>query len=111
MKKITKIAALTAALISLLFTGCNNLAGDATVSGDFRKNINSLDITATVDHDLVNFDTSTIDLSGDSDVAKTIAARTITPAALDGTTSIVFYLFSFFYKTYFFLILYFYLFL
>lgn len=92
MKKITKIVALAATVMSFFFTSCNNLSTDASVSGDFKQKIESFDIEVTADSDLVDFSASTIDLTGDSEVAKSIAARTITPVALDGTSGLKFYL-------------------
>lgn len=91
MKKFTKIVALTATLMSFLFTSCNNLS-TGSVSGDFKQNIASFEIIAMADSNLVDFSSSTIDLSSDSETAKSIAARTIAPAALDGTSGLKFYL-------------------
>lgn len=92
MKKITKIVALAATVMSFFFTSCNNLSTDASVSGDFKQKIESFDIEVSADSDLVDFSSSTIDLSSESEIAKSIAARTITPAALDGTSGLKFYL-------------------
>lgn len=92
MKKITKIVALAATVMSFFFTSCNNLSTDASVSGDFKQKIESFDIEVTADSDLVDFSSSTIDLSSESEIAKSIAARTIAPAALDGTSGLKFYL-------------------
>ena len=91
MKKFTKIVALTATLMSFLFTSCNNLS-TGSVSGDFKQNITSFEIIAMADSNLVDFSSSTIDLSSDSETAKSIAARTIAPTALDGTSGLKFYL-------------------
>lgn len=63
MKKITKIVALAATVMSFFFTSCNNLSTDASVSGDFKQKIESFDIEVTADSDLVDFSSSTIDLS------------------------------------------------
>lgn len=92
MKKFTKIVALTATLMSFLFTSCNNLSTGSSVSGDFKQNIASFEIIAMADSNLVDFSSSTIDLSSDSETAKSIAARTIAPTALDGTSGLKFYL-------------------
>ena len=92
MKKITKIVALTATLMTFLFTSCNNLSTGSSVSGDFKQNIASFEIIAMADSNLVDFSSSTIDLSSDSETAKSIAARTIAPTALDGTSGLKFYL-------------------
>ena len=92
MKKITKIVALTATLMTFLFTSCNNLSTGSSVSGDFKQNIASFEIIAMADSNLVDFSSSTIDLSSDSETAKSIAARTIAPDALDGTSGLKFYL-------------------
>lgn len=92
MKKITKIVALAATVMSFFFTSCNNLSTDASVSGDFKQKIESFDIEVTADSDLVDFSSSTIDLSSESEIAKSIAARTIAPDALDGTSGLKFYL-------------------
>lgn len=92
MKKITKIVALAATVMSFFFTSCNNLSTDASISGDFKQKIESFDIEVTADSDLVDFSSSTIDLSSESEIAKSIAARTIAPAALDGTSGLKFYL-------------------
>ena len=92
MKKITKIVALAATVMSFFFTSCNNLSTDASISGDFKQKIESFDIEVTADSDLVDFSSSTIDLSSESEIAKSIAARTIAPTALDGTSGLKFYL-------------------
>ena len=69
MKKFTKIVAITATLMSFLFTSCNNLS-TGSVSGDFKQKITSFEIIAMADSNLVDFSSSTIDLSSDSETAK-----------------------------------------
>lgn len=73
MKKLTRILALAASLLAFTFIGCNTSVDDATVSGGELRETKQLKIYATSKDDVIYFSES--------------GARTITPAAIDGSSA------------------------